>query len=164
MSARDSEHLLLAAGKQSGHLTAPLGENGKLGEDRLKIGRDLPVTPDRGAELEIFDDREAGENLTSLWNQRSAEPHDVAARDVIDRAPADFDAASRSGRDCGDRRQERALASAIRADDRDDLARADFKCRLFDGGHGIIADRKVLDSKDRFAGRAHADAFSDAPR
>jgi hypothetical protein len=73
---------LLATGKQSRHLTVPLGENGKLGKDRLQIGPDLSVAADRSAE--VFDDREAGENLPPFWNQRSAEPNDVAARDAID--------------------------------------------------------------------------------
>jgi hypothetical protein len=75
---------LLATGKQSRHLTVPLGENGKLGKDRLQIGPDLSVAADRSAELEVFDDREAVANLSPLWNQGSTEPNDVAARDAID--------------------------------------------------------------------------------
>ena len=40
----------------------------------------------------------------------------------------------------------------------------DLERRLFDGGHGIVANRKILDAQDRFAGRPHADALSDTPR
>jgi hypothetical protein len=140
-------------------LTAPLGENGKLHENRLEIGRDLSVPADGRAEPEVFENREAGEDLTSLGNQRSAEPHDLAARDVVDRATADFDAASRSGRDGADRRQ-----GAVRADDGNDLTRVDVECYVLDGGHGIIGDPQILDAKDRFAAHAHADALSGAPR
>jgi hypothetical protein len=102
--------------------------------------------------------------LPPLWNQRSAEPHDFAARDVVDRAPADFDAASRSGRDGADRRQERTFAGAVRADDGNDLTRTDVECYVLDGDHGIIGDPQILDAKDRFAAPAHADALSGAPR
>ena len=45
------------------------------------------------------------------------------------------------GANGGDRRQERAFAGAVRADNRDDLARADFEryARLT-ARHGIISD------------------------
>jgi hypothetical protein len=84
-------------------------------EHGLKVGGDLHVAPDRRPEPEVFNDREAGENLTPIRNQRSAGPYDFAAKDAVSRAPADRDAASGLGRDCGDGRQQRAFAGAVRA-------------------------------------------------
>src|SRR6185437_6642417 len=116
-SARDGEHLLLAARKIGGRLVQTLEENRKVqahlvdprGQRRL-----AETTPGIGAEAKIFGDGQPGEDLAALRNMGDAALDAPARRGLVDPVAVEQDFAL-NREYAGDRLQDRGFAGAVGA-------------------------------------------------
>ena len=90
--------------------------------DALDVARDVPVAAQEGAEPQVVGDGERREDLPALRHMRHAEGDAPVRRRGLDPRAGEGDAAGRDRLHAGDRPQQRRLAGAVRADERDDLA------------------------------------------
>ena len=81
---------------------------------------------DRRAHLQIFEHRHAHEDAAAFRRLRDLQAGDLVGRQLGDVAAGERDAAFARARIAEDRHHQRRLAGAVRADQRDDLAVADF--------------------------------------
>ena len=151
--APDGHHLLLAA-RERLHRRAPaLGEHGKQRVDALE--RRAPARPrarGEGAELEVFLHRHAAEEPAALGNERDTTLDDQVRieRAQVLAVPADRarpPSTPRGPHEAGDAIQQRALAGAVRTEQRDDLAGADGERHARQHGHVAVTGLEPPDLK-----------------
>src|SRR5207245_10630983 len=126
-TARDREHLLLAAGERLARLLDPLAQAREVMEhlvEALASDRGRPVAGGRQAELEVLAHAEPGEDPAIFRDEADAEPRDLvrgASREIdaleLDRAAPGLEEADRGLHQGG-------LAHAVAPQERDRLAGA----------------------------------------
>ena len=126
--APHGQHLLLAAGKRAGQLRAPLAQAGKEREDALQVLCDGGLVVAReGAHFEVFHDGQHGKHVPAFGHQHDAFFDDAVRREGTQVFAAQAHGAVARLEQAADRLQGRALAGAVRADERDDLALVDVE-------------------------------------
>jgi hypothetical protein len=146
---RHREHLPLAAGERA-RLHAPaLGEHREACKRLLDAPR-ASLRIDEAAHLEVLAHAHRRKDVLLLRHVRDAEPADLARRVPRDRLAVEHDRAAARREQAGDRLHERRLACAIRAEDRDDLARPDAQVdALQDLVRGAVAGNDAVDGEER---------------
>ncbi len=148
---REREHLLLATRQRRRHLVAPPGE---VGEQLEHVG-DAP--PDVGGvvavhertDLQVLADRHVGEDALATGQHLDAAVHAPFGGDVRDRLPVEADHAPRRGAEAGDDPQDRRLAGAVGAEQREHLALAHLEADVEQHLHLAVGevDRAHLDRR-----------------
>ena len=87
------------------------------------------------AERDVLEHGHVGDQLDVLERARDAAPDDALRRRLLDPLPLRRDLAAVGGQHAGDQVEHRALAGAVRTDQRDDLGRADVERHVVDGNH-----------------------------
>ena len=145
----EREHLLLAAGEVAGGLVEPVAQHGEELEHALGRRRDaflvLAVQPAR--EAQVLGDGQRRERALAARHL-----HDAAARDLVGRrvrhvAPVEHDGAVRRLDQTGDRLQQRRLAGAVGAEQRDDLAFVDLEVHAEQHLHAVVVHVDVADEE-----------------
>src|SRR5687767_5655823 len=93
--AADRQHLLFAAGQIGSGLRAPLLEDRE--HPIHALDRPWPAAAAKGADLEIFLDRQTWEDLPALGNHGDAEVEQRVRRSSADGLPEKLDGAPRYG-------------------------------------------------------------------
>ena len=115
------EHLLLAAGKRSRHLTAALLQAREVRIHALKAGDDLGVGTRIGTHFEVLLDGHLGEDTAPLRDVRQAARHELVGGGAHDILAHEFNGTGVGAQKAGDGLQCGGLAGAVRADKRHDL-------------------------------------------
>src|SRR4029078_5981099 len=123
--AADRDHLLLAGGKRADDRRRALLQEREEAIHALEVFANAGiVAPQVGAEHQILQHRELGEQAPPFGAVADAEADDVVLRTALQRTAAELErAARRLG--ARDRLQQRALAGAVGAEHGDELAVAD---------------------------------------
>src|SRR5690606_1487240 len=121
------EHLLLAAGERTRALRAPLLKPGEKPEDLLHALFNAVAVADVRAQAQVLGVGQVGEHLAALGHHRDAPPHDLMRLQPDELLTLEADAALSGFDDAGDAAQSRALARAVRAQERDDLPLLDVE-------------------------------------
>ena len=124
--AGHGQHLLLAAGKGPRNLLATLFQTGEVGEHRLQIFLGH-ILFDVSAHFQIFLNRHLLENPPSFRDVRQTGTQKLIGFHMGDILIAEVDGAAAGMHQAGNRLQDGGLARAVCADQRHDLALADFK-------------------------------------
>src|SRR5215813_4563615 len=153
-AATDRAHLLLAAGEKTGRLIEPLLEPGQRLQNPVELGLDRRfVPPQVGSLHKIVFDRQAGEQSSTL-----RDVDDSGADHLIGAGVRQVDAieADLAGPRLDELRKgpkQRRLACAVRADERHDLALANFERDIPENLHISIPGRKIPDLQQRLSVR-----------
>ena len=134
----DGEQLLLTAAEGAGPLPAPLSQAGEPLIDPPKGSLGTPAA-DQLPHAQVLLDREPGEYAAPLGHIAHAQARTVACIRTGDVAAAKGDAALHDRQQARDGFDQRRLADAVAADNRDDLARAHLERDLADNGNTAIA-------------------------
>ena len=116
-----------------------------------------------GAHFEVFEDRQRGENLPPLRHMRDAEMGALGGGTASRSRPSNRILPPAGVDRAGDRLEQRRLAGAVRADDRDELSLADGQRHAAQRRQPAIADREAVDLKHR-ASIACSSALGHPPR
>src|SRR5262245_50164793 len=121
-SARDGEHLLLAAGETAAALAPALSQHRKVFEDPLeRPARAVGDRPRR--QTQVLADVQMRKDLTPLGDVADAEPEDAMRRLPGDLAVLEAHGAGARWREPHDRPQGRRLARAVASEQHGDLTR-----------------------------------------
>ena len=144
----DREHLLLAAREQPG---APALQLSQLREV-LVPGGFVELLPAR-ADAEVLGHGQPEEEAAALRHMRDAESRAAARRCAREVGAVEHDAAGHRLDEPGDGAQDRRLAGAVRAEQRDDLARRDRQIDAPDHRRLVVARGQPLEREN---GVSHA--------
>ena len=126
-SARDRQHLLLAARQRARLLAAPFGKPRKEAEHPIEIRAEvLPVGAHVGAKAEILVDGEIDKRAAPIRHVRYSETRDVLRRQRADRTAAKPDVACARD-ESAKRAQDRRLAGTVGAEHRSHAAVLDLE-------------------------------------
>ena len=78
--AAHGQHLLLAAGKGTGHLLAPFLQAGELLKNALHIGVDIAALPGESAHIQVFLNGHLQEDTAAFGNQSQTLGDHLGAR------------------------------------------------------------------------------------
>ena len=154
----NGQHLLLAAGHRSRQLAAPLRQHREGLEREGQVACDLrPGRRAKGAQQQVFLDRELREEPAPLGHQRDPEvddffgghPGQVVARAV----DLEHDAAGVGLDDAHHALHQRALAVAVGAQQRDGLALIELHRHAVQCAHRAVAGADVPDGELNGQGR-----------
>ncbi len=144
----DRHHLLLSAGQFPRRLRPLLAQDRKQLVDPLqRLGPRRPRPGQVAAQFQVLLDSHLGEKPASLGHQGDppfTEPVRAHARHV---GAIEAKLSLPRAQHPGDRVDERCLAGAVGADDRNDLPGIDVDGDVPDGGRVAIADMQVADFK-----------------
>jgi hypothetical protein len=152
--ARHGQHLLLAAGQRSARNAAPFAQHRKpfefAGEPGLEVGT-AQAGQAAGADQQVVFDAQRGDDLASLGHVDQSH-----AGDVVRRYPGQFlaveaDAAGAQRQQARQRAQQRRLAGAVGADDRDQRAGGDVEIDAMEHRHAAEAHLQPLDAQQAHA-------------
>ena len=163
--ARERQHLPLAAGQQPADAGLELAEPGKELVDQRFAPPVLRMRrPARHRRDEVLRHGEVGKHLVALGHQHDAAPRILVRRPVFDARPLEADRAFGHTRvveaeEARDRPQRRALAGAVRPQQRDDLPRLDRERDALHRGDGPLVDHfELLDRQQRAGHQRDPDA------
>src|SRR6516165_3007872 len=126
------------------------------------MGQKAPAVAARlGGDPDVLKGGRVGEDVGNLVRSGDAPVRDSIGREPGDLASIEQDVPGRRPQHAGQAVEERALAGAVRADDRADLVATDFEVDLIEGGQPAKTDGQVLGAQDRYSGarqmfRAHS--------
>ena len=120
--ARDREHLLLAAGEQSGAAVQPVAQARKSVEQAAIIGSISAPGREWAPSTQIVVDRQFGKHLPAFRHQREACGRDLMGLEPRDAAVVEQDLAVDRAQQAGQRPHDGGLAGAVGADHGDRLA------------------------------------------
>lgn len=147
--ACDGEHLLLASAERAGNLMGALFENGKervyIIKVMLKLGFGLIAAMKR-AQFKVDRDGLVNKNLPAFRYLAQSRTRDPFGRRMAYVLILKSDRAGLRTIDARDRFEQRRLASAVRADDRDNFA-------------GVDLDRNAIERANRSVGKSYAADF-----
>ena len=144
----------------------PLLDAREIFEDALEI----PARADAGlalqaAELEILRDAHAGEQPAALRHVADAEPRDLRGAQARDLRAAELDRAGGGRGDADQRFEQRRLAGAVAAEQRDDLVRFQVEGDIVEDVALAVEGVDVVDLKQHVAaGRGFARLRGDMRR
>ena len=141
------KHLLLAAGERTADLLPAFLQTREQLVDVLQIALNGAVGAGISAHFEVFLDGHVREHTAAFRALRQAQLHDLVGGHGIDRRAHEVDRAGFCAQQTGDRIQDSALAGAVRADQRNDLAFVDLKGNTLDGVDRTIVDVNIIDGK-----------------
>src|SRR5690606_1624434 len=122
-----------------GKLTKPLPQAWKDRADALEILLCIAACPAKGAELQVFRDRQVREDLAPFRHMGNAERDDVAGLLARDCDTLERDRSTARANEAGDDVVERRLADTVRAEKGDDLACLDAHVDALQHRHRAIA-------------------------
>ncbi len=165
---RDRDHLLLAARElagRAGELVLERREERERGGERLapmRLGARQVA-----AELEVLAHRHAGEEAPPLRHDGDARRAEAMRRQARDVAAVKDEAAGARALDAGDGVDQRRLAGAVRADDREQLAGTNLDRDAPERRRRAVRDLEVAHFKQRLGrrrkgARAHGRAAATA--
>ena len=146
--AGDGQHLLLAAGEQARPAPRPVAQPREPVEQALDLGRvDRRPAPE-GAEADVLDDGELREDLSALRHQDEPAAGDPVRRQRVDAPVVEHDRSRDRAQEPRQRPHGRRLAGAVRAQQRDGLARPHVEMEAVEDGRGAVAGGQVEDGED----------------
>src|SRR5205807_5655872 len=153
--ARQEQLLLLAAGQRARVLIHAAGEPWEVLEDALGLAaQGFLVSPeDVAAEPKVLADRQAGKRAAPAGDLHDAAPHDLVGFKAVEARAFERDLAARARKDAADRAQQRRLAGAVDAEQRDDLSLPHLEVDAVQGLHLAVEDVDVGCDEDRSADR-----------
>src|SRR5690606_40113714 len=108
------EDLLLAAGEGAGQLPGPLPQDREQVDHVVQVGPHRRVaTTGVGAQPQVVDDGQAGEDLTALGDQADAGAGALLRAPVADVLTGQHDTAGGGSQVAGDRLEQGGLAGAV---------------------------------------------------
>ena len=144
----DGEHLLFAAAQSPAFLMPALGENREEGKDVFEIlAHRGPVAAQIGADIEVLQDRELGEDMPPFRHLTDTPGHDPVRRQTADLLAVKDNAPRHRPHHPGNRHQGRGLAGAVAADQGDDLALVHREPYLVEGGDIAVCGADAVQFK-----------------
>ncbi len=151
----EREHLLLAAGEEAAAPVAEVGERGEVPVRRLRV-EVLAAVP----EAEVLGDGQPEEQAAVLGNVRDAELRARARLHASQVLPLEADRAVHGAHQAGDGAERRRLAGAVRAEQRDDLARRNVDMNVAEHRSAVVAGRQAVELEHRLAHALPASCWS----
>ena len=148
--AADRQHLLLAARERATVLVHALFQAREQAEHALHIGADVfLVGAGKRAHLKVLAHAQARKNAPALGRLQHAQVHDLVRGNLVDALAFEHNLTLARRRDARDRAQRGALARAVRADQRDDLALLDGDRDAFERVDIAIVGMNVIQFQKR---------------
>ena len=144
--AAHGQHLLLAARHGAGQLVFAFFEARKNTEHHVNVVGDFRlVFADVGAHLQVFGDGHAREDAAAFRHHGQAFAHQVPGALALDAFAHVLDVAFGRCQRAGDGFHGGGFAGAVGADERDELAFADFEVNALDGLDAAVGDFQAGD-------------------
>jgi hypothetical protein len=121
----------------------PARAGAETAEHVLDAGLDLALVEEEAAHLQVLGHRQRREHAPALGRDGDALAHDVVRGQVGDVPAVQQDVAAAGARAAAHRHQQRGLAGAVGADQRDDLALVDVQADLVDGADGAVVGAQL---------------------
>ncbi len=146
--ARDREHLLLASRQRARGLACALAKDGKERERALRRLGDARPRHGMAAHEQVLVHGELGEDFAPLGHVADAGGDDGVGRRAGDVAAVEDNAPRVGAHEARDRPQGGALAAAVGAEERHDLARADRERHVLQRAALAIGDRHGIQREE----------------
>src|SRR5229473_574070 len=154
--ARERQHLLLAAGEMAAAARAPLAQP----REQIVDGREMPP-PGPRRDREILLDAQRRKDFALLRHPAETGARAPMRRDPREVATAPGDAAAAHAREAHDREQQRRLADAVAAEQREAAAVRDIERQAIEHDGVAVAGAHVLKREQRVS---HGASCPDRPR
>src|SRR3989449_1639349 len=145
----DREHLLLAAGERARELAPPVAQHGEELERVLESRRQVAPGNRMATDEQILEHGELDEDVAPLRHVPDTGRDDPVRGLTRDVAPLVEHAAVRGPHQSRNRSQRRGLATAVRPEERDDLAAAHRERDALHRAALAVEHREVLDRERR---------------
>ena len=148
--ARDRELLLLSSRQRARELRRPLAQDGERREPPLRVLTEpVAVGPGDPADREVLLDRQLGEHVTTLRDERDPPPDDRLRRHAEDRRAVEPHRAGSRLQRAREGPQQRGLPRPVRAERGDDLPVRDPERDIPERDHAAVGDGEPLDLEQR---------------
>ncbi|KAI3478981.1 hypothetical protein L1887_59004 [Cichorium endivia] len=162
--AADGQHLLLAARHGAGALAGAILEAREQFEDMLHARVDGGAVLEKAAHFQVLGHRQVGEDAPPLGRDGDALAHDLVRGQLGDVLALEAHGAAAGARRAAEGHEQRGLARAVGADQRDDLAVVDMQAHAVHGADGAVVGGQIgLDDPFVVANgvwRAHGDGLA----
>ena len=139
----DGQHLLLAAGQETGRQLALTGKDREVAVDQFQVGADLAVGAGIGAHAQVLVDGEERKHLPALRHMADAEPRHPVRVESGDVVASEVDAALLRIHRRADGLQHRGFAGPVGAEDGHDVRLAHCERDASDGHDGAVVGLDV---------------------